>query len=479
MKLADVLYHVETTSPVADVDILDIAYDSRKVKPGSLFVCIPGNQQDGHNFAGAAVENGAAALICERVLPFEIPQVIVENAREALAIASANFFGRPADKMTMIGITGTNGKTTTAFMIKTVLEANGIKTGLVGTVACMAGEENLGATLTTPESRELHEMFAHMLQKGCQAVVMEVSSHALSQNRVTGIAYAVGVFTNLTQDHLDYHGTMENYASEKRKLFAQCKAAAFNADEAHAAYMAEGFSGTALFYGTSSAADMRAKDIAYHADSIAYTLNLEQKDYNVKIAIPGQFTVYNSLACASACKLLNLPMENILSGMRQIHTVPGRIEVVPTPGQAFTVILDYAHTPDGLENILKAVRGFARGRVITVFGCGGDRDRKKRPLMGYAAGKLSDYCVVTSDNPRTEAPMKIIEDILPGMLDSGCEFEVEENRVEAIARALICAQAGDVVVLAGKGHEPYQEIQGVRHPFDEKAIVQEIISKMR
>ena len=283
------------------------------------------------------------------------------------------------------------------------------------------------------------------------------------------------MFTNLTQDHLDYHGTMEAYAAEKKKLFAMTKLAVFNADDAHTPYMQEGLGCNQLTYGIDNKADIMAKDIELGAAGVQYTLATPIGEGRIELGIPGLFSVYNSLACATACYGFGLTLEQIVGGLHQVRTVPGRIEVIPTPSVPYTVILDYAHTPDGLDNILSAVKGFAKGRIITVFGCGGDRDPSKRPLMGLAAGKGSDVCVVTTDNPRTENPAAIIEQILPGLKQSGCEYYVVENRKEAIQRALELAQKDDVVLLAGKGHEPYQEINGVRHPFDEKAIVHEIL----
>ncbi len=461
--------------PQEEIEITSIAFDSRKVEKGSLFCCIPGTKTDGHDYAKMAMERGAAALVVQRPMDLDIPQAMVANTRAALPILAANFYGRPAEKMHMFGVTGTNGKTTTTYMLKTVLDYAGEKTGLLGTVALMAGDEVMGSSMTTPEPVTLQSTLALFLQKQCTSVAMEVSSHALAQHRVDGISYEVAVFTNLTQDHLDYHGTMEAYAAEKKKLFCMTKLAVFNADDAHTPYMQEGLGCNQLTYGIENKADIMAKDIELGAAGVKYTLTTPIGEGRIELGIPGLFSVYNSLACATACYGFGLTLEQIVNGLHQVHTVPGRIEVIPTPSVPYTVILDYAHTPDGLDNILAAVRGFAKGRIITVFGCGGDRDPSKRPLMGLAAGKGSDLCVVTTDNPRTENPAAIIEQILPGLKQSGCEYYVVENRKEAIQKALELAQKDDVVLLAGKGHEPYQEINGVRHPFDEKAIVHEIL----
>ena len=476
MQLKKLLAGVEVLEgPQNDLEIESIEFDSRKVKQGSLFCCIAGTKTDGHDYAKMAVELGAAALVVQRRMELNVPQVLVEDTRAALPILAANFYGRPADHMHMFGVTGTNGKTTTTYMLKTVLDYAGEKTGLLGTVALMAGDEVMGSSMTTPEPVTLQNTLKLFLEKKCTSVAMEVSSHALSQHRVDGIPYEVAIFTNLTQDHLDYHGTMEAYAAEKKKLFGMTKLAVFNADDAHTPFMREGIACNCLTYGVDHKADIMAKDIELGAAGVSYTLVTPIGNGRIELGIPGLFSVYNSLACATACYGFGLTLDQIIEGLHQVHTVPGRIEVIPTPSVPYTVILDYAHTPDGLDNILAAVRGFAKGRVITVFGCGGDRDPSKRPLMGLAAGKGSDLCVVTTDNPRTEDPAAIIEQILPGLKQSGCEYYVVENRKQAIQKALELAEKDDVVLLAGKGHEPYQEINGVRHPFDEKAIVHELL----
>ena len=377
-----------------------------------------------------------------------------------------------------LGVTGTNGKTTTTYMLHTVLRSLGKKAGLIGTVGVLSGERKLGESMTTPEPLTLQHLLRQMVDDGCEAVCMEVSSHALTQHRVAGIRFAVGIFTNLTQDHLDYHGTMERYLAAKRQLFMQCEYGVFNADDPHVGAMMDGVPCKALTYGIRQTADVMARDIDSGAQGIHYTLCYKGQTRRVEMRIPGLFTVYNSLGCAAACLALGLELDAIVDGLHQMQTVPGRIEVVPTGDTPYTVILDYAHTPDGLVNILSAVRGFAKNRVIALFGCGGDRDPKKRPLMGEAAGQGADYCIVTSDNPRTEDPQAIIDAIVPGVEKTGCPFEVVVDRRSAIRRALICAQPGDVIVLAGKGHEPYQEIDGVRHPFDEKEIVRQALAQI-
>lgn len=481
MKLKQLLQGADFEGIVGgDVNVIGLAYDSRKVQKGYAFFCIEGNATDGHNYVDDAIRNGAIAIVAQREIKADVPVARVGNTRRALSYASAHFFGDPSRHMDMVGVTGTNGKTTTTYMMKAIFDAAGSKTGLIGTIACYAGDEKVGASLTTPEPLELHQMLARMEEQGCRNVVMEVSSHALAQKRVSSIQYRVGAFTNLTQDHLDYHGSMEAYAGMKKKLFRRCEIGMFNLDDPMGAYMAEGEKCEKLFYAVDDIkADIRAQDVQTSASGIAYTMVTPKGNVDIKLSIPGKFTVYNSLCAAACCYAMGVSLEDIASGLAGMQGVPGRIQLISPAGMDFAVILDYAHTPDGLRNILSSVRDFTDGRVITVFGCGGDRDFDKRPKMGLAAGEGSDYCVVTSDNPRTEAPMEIIEQILPGVLESSCEFEVEENRREAIAKAMHMAKKGDTVVLAGKGHEPYQEIDGVRHDFDEKQIVLDVYKKMQ
>lgn len=480
MKLSELLQGIQHhTNAADDLEILGIAYDSRSVKPGDAFFCIKGYQTDGHAYAKSAQDQGAVVAICEHELDLQIPCVVVEDARKAMALAAANYFGHPQDGMKILGITGTNGKTTTTYMLKTVLDAMGKKAGLIGTVCCMAGEKILKESdSTTPEPMQLFGLLRRMKDEGCEYVCMEVSSHGLSQDRVLGIEFEVGIFSNLTQDHLDYHKSMQEYAAQKRKLFLQSKIGVFNLDDPHCSDMTKGVGCRQVFYGTQPGADLCAQNIQLHQEGISYDLEIGGKRYPVQVNIPGKFTVYNSMACITALYAMGMRIEDILEGLQKIQGVPGRIEVVPTPGREYTVILDYAHTPDSMENILAAVAGFCKGRIITVFGCGGDRDPLKRPLMGEAAGKASNFCVVTSDNPRTEDPQKILADIIPGVEKSGCEYTVIENRREAIRFAMTHAEKDDVIVLAGKGHEPYQDIMGVKHPFDEKVIVKEILQEL-
>ena len=479
MKLSALLAGLEYTLTGPDVDLSDFQYDSRRIQPGEGFICLVGTATDGHRYIRQAEQAGAAALIVEHPVESHLPQAVVAETRKAMSVMAEHYYGDPADGISMIGVTGTNGKTTTTYMIKAILTRENQKTGLIGTVAHLAGEENLGASMTTPEPKELQGLFRRMADRRCENIVMEVSSHALSQGRVYGVEFDVAVFSNLTQDHLDYHGDMETYASEKKKLFRQCRHAVINRDDPYGAYMAKGLDVPVTYYGIGEPCDVYATDVITHADGVEYTLHVGEKTRHIRVGIPGRFTVYNSLAAIGACLCHGLGLDEVAEGASAIQGVPGRAEVVPTPGTGYTVLLDYSHTPDSLKNILETAREFTRGRIITVFGCGGDRDPQKRPMMGRVAGELSDYCVVTSDNPRTEDPMAIIRAILPGVEETGCPHAVVENRREAIRHAMICAKQDDVILLAGKGHEPYQEIGHVRHPFDEKIVVAELLAELR
>jgi UDP-N-acetylmuramoyl-L-alanyl-D-glutamate--2,6-diaminopimelate ligase len=461
----------------AAAEIKSIEYDSRKVCAGALFFCIRGYKTDGHNYAASAVENGASALVVTRKLDINVPQVLVKDDREAMAYIAREFYGRPDEHLRMIGVTGTNGKTTSTYMIKSVLEGCGIKTGLIGTITNMIGSSELPTEHTTPESPDLFALLSRMVKEGCEAVVMEVSSHSLELKRVFGITYDCAVFTNLTQDHLDFHGSFENYMAAKRKLFAASKRAAVNIDDDAAHYMTQGLDIETLKFGITEKAQVSARNIEITTKGVTYDLVTPKGALPVRLRIPGIFSVYNSLGSAAACINLGIGLGAIKAGLEAMPSVAGRFEVLETGERPFTIILDYAHTPDGLENTLKTVREFARGRIITVFGCGGDRDKGKRPQMGEIAGRLSTFAIITSDNPRTEDPMEIIRAIETGMKTTGCEYVCIENRREAIRYAIENALPEDVIVLAGKGHETYQEINGVRYPFDEKIVVKELLGK--
>jgi UDP-N-acetylmuramoyl-L-alanyl-D-glutamate--2,6-diaminopimelate ligase len=474
MRLKELLEGIPVLSATADLgmEIPDVCYDSRAVKPGGLFVAMTGFAVDGHDFIEKALEAGAAAVLCQRAPGGEIPYVQVEDSRRALAVAGANFFGHPAGGMTMVGVTGTNGKTTTTYLLKAILEqAAGAKVGLIGTNQNMIGREIIPTERTTPESFEVQRLFAQMRDAGCTHVVMEVSSHALALDRVYGVHYRVGVFTNLTQDHLDFHGTMEEYCRAKALLFQNCGVGVVNADDPWTSRLMENSTCKSLTYAAAAQADLRAEEIVLEADHVSFTAAAQGRRVPVRVNIPGRFMVYNTLDVLGAALSLGISLEDSARVLAEVPPVKGRVEVVPTPGRNYTVLIDYAHSPDGLENVLSSVKGFAKGRTVAVFGCGGDRDKAKRPKMGAAAAKNADFLVVTTDNPRTEDPESIIAGILPGLEGSDTPYVVVTDRIEAIHWAMDHAEEGDVIVLCGKGHETYQEINHVKHHMDEREIV--------
>lgn len=478
MTLQEMLKDVEVKSCTAELGMTvgELKYDSREVQPNDVFVAITGFATDGHKYIGKAQELGASAVVCERIPEQDIPYIQVESSRRALAQMSANYFGHPADEMKMIGVTGTNGKTTTTYLVKTILEAQGHKVGLIGTNQNMIGEEIIPTERTTPESFELQRLFRQMADAGCTHVLMEVSSHSLVLDRVYGIRFAVSGFTNLTQDHLDFHKTMENYCAAKALLFHQSDVGVMNADDEWGRKILDEQACPFVTYGIDVPAELHAEDIQLHADGISFTCVSDEGKTAVSLNIPGQFTVYNALGSLGIAKELGISIADAANALHRAHGVKGRVEVVPTDTD-YTVLIDYAHTPDGVENVLKAARGFTKGRVIGLFGCGGDRDRKKRPIMGAIATQLSDICIVTSDNPRTEQPEAIIDDILEGMKDTATPYEVIVNRPQAIHHAMDIAQAGDTIVLMGKGHETYQEINHVKHHLDEREVVADYFKK--
>lgn len=472
MKLRDLLKDIPFTYTAVDldIDIREVRYDSRAVQPGDLFVAVRGFATDGHAYIGMALKKGAVAVVCEQAGK-GIPAVIVPDARAALADIAGNRFDHPSRKLTMVGVTGTNGKTTTTTLIKHILEAEGYKVGLVGTNQNMIGDEVIPTERTTPESYELQALFARMAEAGCTHCVMEVSSHSLVLDRVRGVRFAVGAFTNLTQDHLDFHKTMEAYREAKAKLFTISDKGVINLDDPVADKMlADATCPCLTFSADKDASDLSAKNIELGASGVSFVAATRDAIARVSLGIPGHFSVENALAALGVCVALGVPLENAARALGTAHGVKGRAEVVPTDTD-YTVLIDYAHAPDGVSNILRTVRGFAKGRVIALFGCGGDRDRTKRPIMGHLAAELSDYCIVTSDNPRTEQPEAIIEDIVAGMKDAKVPVDVICDRRAAIYHALDIAQKDDVIVLMGKGHETYQEIDHVKHHMDEREIV--------
>lgn len=480
MLISKMTKNIECKIIGEDCDINLIEYDSRRVKPGNLFACINGTYLDGHQFAQAALDAGASALLVERELPYNVPQIIVSNTRKAMAEMAAELYEQPAKGITIIGITGTNGKTTTTYLLKSIFEAAGYRVGVIGTIRNMVGNAIIPATHTTPESVELMHMFRIMRDAGVEIIIMEVSSQALDQHRVHGINFTIGGFTNLTQDHLDYHKTLENYLLAKRIMFENSSYAVINADDTSSHRMIEGLGIENCSYGICNEnADVRAINIEFTSTGVEFDLITKGNLINLNLQLRGLFNVYNSALAATIALKYGIDAEQIKQGLESVRGVSGRMEVLDTEGFDFTVILDFAHTPDGIMNVLSSVHEFAKGRIITVFGCGGDKDKTKRPIMGEMAGCYSDFCVVTSDNPRTEDPMAIIDMVLDGVRKTNCEYKAIENRREAIRYALSVAKKDDVIVLAGKGHETYQEINGVKHPFDEKIVVAELLEDMR
>jgi UDP-N-acetylmuramoyl-L-alanyl-D-glutamate--2,6-diaminopimelate ligase len=460
-----------------DVEITDLAYDSRKVGEGTLFFCVPGEKADGHDFAAAAVAAGAAALVVERDLELPVAQVRTADARAAMAPLAARFWGDPTASLQVAGITGTNGKTTTAFLLREILEADGRRCGLLGTVKQIVGGTEEEVVRTTPEAIDLQATFRRMLEGGDQACVMEVSSHALALHRSDGIDFDVALFTNLTQDHLDFHADMEDYFAAKRLLFEGPAAAkVVNVDDPYGRRLAKEI-GPITVSAEGADADYRATDVHFDIAGAEFTVRTPDAEVRVRTALPGHFNVANALAALACADALGVPPAAAARALENARRVPGRFEAIDE-GQPFAVLVDYAHTPDSLENVLVAARRLTEGRLISVFGAGGDRDRDKRPKMGRVAARLSDLAVVTSDNPRSEDPGAIIAEILAG-IESGRTVEVEPDRHAAIALALERAAAGDTVVIAGKGHEQGQEFEaGRKVPFDDCDVAREELRKL-
>ena len=482
MKLRDLLEGVEILQTRGDLDmpVLDITYDSRKVMPGWVFVAVTGFATDGNLFIEKALQNGAAAIISAKPQTGDYPYVQVASDRLALAQIGANFYGRPGNAMKLIGITGTNGKTSATLLLKHVIEQTlGAKVGLMGTMENMIGQQRIAAERTTPESLDLQALLADMVAGGCQYAIMEVSSHALALERVAGLHYAVSAFTNLTEDHLDFHKTMENYCDAKALLFQRCDWAVVNQDDPWAQRICQQAVCPVLTTSNKAQAGLYAKDVQLLSDGVKFTAVYGDQEAFVQVGIPGKFTVYNVLTVLGCALGLDIDFHSAVKALATAQGVKGRVEVVPTPGKPYTVLIDYAHTPDGLENVLSSVRGYCKGRVISVFGCGGDRDPIKRPIMGKIGVALSDVAVITSDNPRTEDPNKIIADICQGIDPEKNNYIVIENRPQAIRYAMDIGENHDIIVLAGKGHETYQEIHGVKHHLDEREVVAAYLMETR
>lgn len=489
-KLQELLNGVDVKSTNGDinVNIKNISYDSRKVEPGNAFVCIEGYKTDGHNYVESALQNGAAAIIAQKPVdvPEGVPLVIVNDSRKALALMGSNYAGNPSGKLTMIGVTGTNGKTTTTFLIEQILKEKGYKVGLIGTIMNKIGDRVFPVTNTTPESLDLQLLLKEMVDEGVTHAVMEVSSHALDLDRVYGIEYDIAVFTNITQDHLDYHKTMDNYLSAKKKLFAnlnlysgkgKLKHGVVNVDDPSSDSIINAATGKVITYGVNKECNIKAVNITLRSDGVSFDVLTPEKDIPLSLHLTGLFNVYNSLAAFAVGLAEDISPEEIKNALEAVKGVPGRMEKVDE-GQEFTVLVDYAHTPDGLENIIRAAKEFTHGRVITVFGCGGDRDRTKRPIMGEISGRLSDFSVITSDNPRTEEPLFIISQIEEGIRRAaGHErYSIIPDRRDAIKHAISMAQKGDTVLIAGKGHETYQLVNDQVLHFDDREVAREMLA---
>lgn len=463
-------------SDFSEVNITGVTCNSKAVKEGFVFVCIEGASADGHNFADSALKSGAAVIITQKNLGIK-KQIVVENTRKIYALMCAEWFGNPAKKLRLIGVTGTNGKTSVTYMLKAVLEQAGYKVGLIGTIQNLIGDAVIGSHNTTPGADELNSLFSKMVNENCDFCVMEVSSHALDQYRVCDLPFEAAIFTNLTQDHLDYHITMENYLAAKKRLFKMCKTAVINADDSFASQLTNGLDCKVITCSTGNNGVYSARAVKYRPDSVEYELLCGGKLNHIKVSTGGAFTVYNSMLAAAAALEVGIDIENVQTALLEMHGVKGRAEVVPT-GRDFTVIIDYAHTPDGLKNILSTFKECEKNRLVVLFGCGGDRDKTKRPIMGNIAVRNADYVIVTSDNPRSEEPMEIIEDILEGTKGFSTPVKVIENRTEAIKYVITAARPGDIIVLAGKGHETYQILKNQTVHLDEREVIRDVLVEM-
>ena len=490
MQLKELIKHMPVAGVEGSLDreVAGLTYDSRRVQPGMVFIAIPGGQADGHDYINTAISRGASAIICERngFSSSRATKIKVPDAREAMARVAATYYRHPSTKLQVIGVTGTNGKTTVAFIMKEILEAAGIKTGLLGTVRYEIGDRVIPAHRTTPEALETQQMMAQMVLSGCQACVMEVSSHALEQKRVSGIEFDVAIFTNLTQDHLDYHGTMENYLAAKQKLFTKTAngskrgTVVINIDDANGAKLAEESDVAVKFtYGIRGAARLRATKIQLGAEASHFTIEGPDQSFACKLPLIGRHNIYNALAATSAALALAVDVKKIQSAFAKMTPVPGRLESVSC-GQPFNVFVDYAHTDDALHNVLTTLREITKGRLLLLFGCGGSRDTGKRAKMGAVAAEHADFTLITSDNPRRESPAAIAAQIEEGFRSvKATDYAVELDRKRAIAEILSRAQPGDTVLLAGKGHETYQEFEDTVVPFDDRVFAREALEDMK
>jgi len=475
--LANIMSQIKGAQVLGDTQVIisGITHDSRKVSLGDIYVCITGFKLDGHDFAVAAVKAGASALLVERFLKLDVPQLKVKDTRKMVGYIAAEIYGYPSRELKLVGVTGTNGKTTVTYLVEKIAQLGGKKTGLIGTLGARIADRQLPGQHTTPESTEIQKLLYDMVAEEVDLTVMEVSSHALDLGRVNGCTFSAGIFTNLSQDHLDYHKDMQEYLEAKSLLFSEMNQdreeqfAVLNADDASCGFLRENSACRVVTYGVDSDADFKAENIRLSDKGVEFEVKFRGMKTNIFYSTPGKFSVYNALAAFTWGIVAGYPLEVVVKALGEIKGVPGRFESM-RKGQPFLVIVDYAHTPDGLENVLNTAREITSGKLITVFGCGGDRDKKKRPLMGEAASRLSDDLVVTSDNPRTEEPLAIIEDILPGLKD--VTYKVIVDRRSAIIHACSIASPGDTILIAGKGHEDYQIIGTEKFHFDDREEVE-------
>lgn len=481
MKLKDLLSEIDYTCVRGNIEqeVDQVIYDSRIKTKNGLFIAIEGFQTDGHKYIEAAVENGAKVVLLQKSVEVKDEQVTIiqtPDTRLAMALMANNEYHHPSEAFQLVGVTGTNGKTSITFLLGQILEAYQKKVGIIGTIENRIGSQILKAERTTPESLDLQRLFRKMADEKVDVALMEVSSHALELKRTEGSNFEVGVFTNLTQDHLDFHKTMENYATAKGKLFKKCKTGIVNLDSDYIDLITEGATCKLVTYGIDHEADYHAKDIKITAAGVTYTLDGPEGKYEIQVPIPGKFTVYNTLAVIAAARQLEIPMAHIVETLAQVKGVPGRVQSMTSPN-GYSVLVDYAHTPDGLENVLETIKEFAKGRIITVFGCGGDRDTTKRPIMGKIAAQYSDHVIITSDNPRTEDPFKILDQVEEGVKNLTTPYDKIEDRETAIRAALKEAKAEDVVLIAGKGHENYQILKDRIIHFDDCEVVRNYLQE--
>lgn len=482
MTLYEILNGVNyTETQGGNVEITDITIDSRQVCRGSLFVCIKGLTVDSHDLIGDVIASGAAAVVCEKMpkgIKSDVSIIKVKNSRKALGFLASNFYGNPSRKIEMFGVTGTNGKTSVTYFMEELLKASGRLAGVIGTTGARLGNSQIDVpykTSTTPDTIELHRILGEMAKGGADCCVMEVTSHALALHKVSGIDFNIGIFTNLTQDHLDFHKTFDNYLKAKAELFKICMTGIFNADDSYCKRIIGEAACEIVTYGIENEAKYRAANVELLSGGVKFDVMIDGRSVHFDVPVPGRFTVYNTLAVIAAAVEMGISVTCVQAALNHIKGVRGRIESVAND-KGFAVIVDYAHTPDGLDNIIRSVRDFTTGSVITVFGCGGNRDKTKRPIMGEIAGRLSDYCIITSDNPRNEAPETTIDEIEAGIKQTACAYEKVVDRKEAIRRAISLAKKDDSVIIAGKGHEDYQEFENkLRVHFDDVEVAKEIL----